>query len=92
MSAIEEAPIVKKTREILRSTLQLGAKADTLESSTPLLGNLPELDSMAVATLVAALEEGFDIYIEDDEISAETFETFGSLCNFVDEKAETQTI
>ncbi len=75
-----------KVREILRSTLQLGATADTLEPSTPLLGNLPELDSMAVATLVAALEENFDIYIDDDEISAETFETFGSLCEFVDEK------
>ena len=76
----------EKVREILRNTLQLGATADTLEASTPLLGNLPELDSMAVATLVAALEENFDIYIDDDEISAETFETFGSLCEFVDEK------
>jgi acyl carrier protein len=41
---------------------------------------------------VAALEERFDIYIEDDEISAETFESFGSLCAFIDEKAEAQTI
>jgi acyl carrier protein len=84
--------VVEKVREVLRSTLQLGPKADSLDSSTPLLGNLPELDSMAVATLVAALEERFDIYIEDDEISAETFESFGSLCQFIDEKAEAQTI
>lgn len=84
--------VIEKVREVLRSTLQLGAKADSIDSSTPLLGNLPELDSMAVATLVAALEERFDIYIEDDEISAETFETFGSLCNFIDEKTEAQTI
>jgi acyl carrier protein len=84
--------VVEKVREVLRNTLQLGPKADGLEGSTPLLGNLPELDSMAVATLVAALEERFDIYIEDDEISAETFESFGSLCAFIDEKAEAQTI
>ena len=84
--------VIEKVREVLRSTLQLGPKADSIESSTPFLGNLPELDSMAVATLVAALEERFDIYIEDDEISAETFETFGSLCRFIDEKTEAQTI
>ena len=84
--------VIEQVREVLRTSLQLGAKADSLEASTPLLGNLPELDSMAVATLIAALEEHFDIFIEDDEISAETFETFGSLCTFIDEKAEAQTI
>ena len=84
--------VIEKVRDVLRTSLQLGAKADALEASTPLLGNLPELDSMAVATLIAALEEHFDIYIEDDEISAETFETFGSLCVFIDEKTEAQTI
>ncbi len=81
-----------RVRDVLRNTLQLGEQADSFTESTPLLGNLPELDSMAVATLVASLEETFDIYIEDDEISAETFETFGSLCAFVDEKADVQTI
>lgn len=83
--------VTEQVRDVLRSTLQLGGKADAIEASTPLLGNLPELDSMAVATLVAALEEQFDIYIEDDEISAETFETFGSLCDFVNAKAAAQT-
>jgi len=72
--------------ELLRNSLQIGDRANELEEDTPLLGNIPELDSMAVAMLITALEEHFDIFIDDDDISAETFETFGSLCHFVDEK------
>lgn len=77
---------IESLREILRATLQIGDRANELEEATPLLGNIPELDSMAVAMLITALEEHFDIFIEDDDISAETFETFGSLSAFVDEK------
>ncbi len=80
MSATEQV------RRLLADVLQLGNKADVLDAGTPLLGNLPELDSMAVVTLVTAIEDQFGVIIEDDEISAETFETFGSLCNFVAEK------
>ena len=78
--------IIDDIREILRTTLQIGDRADDIESDTPLLGNIPELDSMAVAMLITALEEHFDIFVDDDDISAETFETFGSLCDFVEEK------
>ncbi|MFC7049344.1 MULTISPECIES: acyl carrier protein [Emcibacter] len=79
--------VIEDVREVLKATLQLGDRANDIEADTPLLGNLPELDSMAVAMLVTSIEEHFDIYIEDDEISAETFETFGALCSFVEEKA-----
>lgn len=70
----------------MRETLQIGDRANEIEPDTPLLGNIPELDSMAVAMLVTSIEDHFDVFIDDDEISAETFETFGSLCEFVDSK------
>ena len=73
-------------KEILRDSLQLGRRADNFNESTALLGNYPELDSMAVVTVVGALEEHFGIAIEDDEISAETFETVGSLCRLIEGK------
>jgi acyl carrier protein len=41
---------------------------------------------MAVATVIAGLEDRFDILIEDEDISVEVFETVGSLCALVDEK------
>ena len=78
--------ITQQMRDLMRDILQIRDRADNLDASTPLLGNLPELDSMAVATLIAGVEDHFGIFVEDDEISAETFETFGSLCEFVDEK------
>lgn len=75
----------EKVKNILRECLQMGDRANDLEADTPLLGNIPELDSMAVATLITTIEEHFDVEIDDDDISAETFETFGSLCEFVED-------
>jgi acyl carrier protein len=41
---------------------------------------------MAVVSLITALEEQFGITVEDDEIGAATFETLGSLTEFVQQK------
>ena len=71
--------------DMLRQTLQLDDDFE-LASDTELFGNIPELDSMAVVTVLTGLEEHFDFFIDDSEISGETFETFGSLVEFVDEK------
>ena len=47
-----------------------------------------DADSMAVVSVIGALEEQFGIVVEDDEISAETFETVGTLCEFLVKKVE----
>ena len=78
--------VLEEVRSVLRDVLSLGDRAARLDASSYLLGNLPELDSMAVVAVIASLEERFGITVEDDEISAETFETVGSLCNFVERK------
>lgn len=72
--------------EILRSSLQLGERADSFTASTPLLGSIPELDSMAVVAMLTTVEEHYDIIIEDDDVSAETFETLGTLTQFIEAK------
>lgn len=71
---------------ILGEVLQLGDRTAALGEQTPLLGSLPELDSMAVATVIAGVEDRFGIYIEDDELSASIFSTVGTLADFVDAK------
>lgn len=78
--------MVDKIREILRDTLQLGARADQLTADSPLLGAIPEFDSMAVVTVLTMVEEAFGITIDDDEVSAELFETVGTLAGFIDSK------
>ena len=55
-------------------------------ADTPLLGSIPELDSMAVVQIITAIEEQLGVTVNDDEISAETFATLGSLARFIAEK------
>ncbi|HWJ93215.1 MAG TPA: acyl carrier protein [Telluria sp.] len=74
-------------KQVLIDVLNLGESGQALTAESPLLGSLPELDSMAVVTLIGALEERFGISIDDDDISASTFETLGSLAAFVAGKA-----
>ena len=76
-----------QVREILRDVLSLGPRADRLDSGSLLLGALPELDSMAVVSVIAALEDRFGFTVDDDEISGATIATFGSLVEFVTAKS-----
>ncbi|GAA4675558.1 acyl carrier protein [Phytohabitans rumicis] len=73
-------------KAVLAQTLGIEDRAADIDASTPLLGSLPELDSMAVLELVAALEQRFGITIDDEDVTAEVFETLGTLTAFVDGK------
>jgi acyl carrier protein len=71
---------------IVGSTLQIGNRIQQMDASAPLLGDVPELDSIAVVNLITALEEHFGITVADDEIGASNFETLGSLTQFIERK------
>ena len=73
-------------KQILIDILSLGEQGHAMNAQTRLLGSIPELDSMAVVNVITALEEHFGIAVLDDEISAATFETLGSLADFVARK------
>lgn len=77
---------LEEVKAILADVLGLGDAAQNLHAGSPLLGSIPELDSMAVVSLITALEEHFGIMVDDDDISASTFETLGSLSAFVTQK------
>jgi acyl carrier protein len=79
--------IEDQMRGILRDILSLGGRADALTRASPLLGAIPELDSMAVVGVIAAIEDQFGISVDDDEISGATFATLGSLVDFVASRA-----
>ncbi|MFL6631191.1 MAG: acyl carrier protein [Massilia sp.] len=72
-----------EVKATLIDVLSLGDAGQRLTADSPLLGSLPELDSMAVVSLIGALEERFGIAVDDDDLSASTFETLGSLAAFV---------
>lgn len=48
-----------------------------------MLGAIPELDSMAVVGILTAIEEEMGVSVPDDEVSADAFETFGALEQFI---------
>ena len=74
-------PHLEAVKRILDTTLGLNGRA--LEEHTPLLGSVPELDSMAVIGVIAALEDHFGIMVADDDIHARHFATVGTLRDFV---------
>lgn len=71
---------------VLDETLGLQGRGAGFDLDTPLLGAVPELDSMAVVSLIAAMETHFGIVVDDDDIEGGTFATVGSLVDFVDGK------
>ena len=72
-------------KTILNDVLSLEGRAGGFVADTPLLGAIPELDSMAVVSLITAIEDHFGVAIADDEIDGSVFATFGSLLGFVEQ-------
>lgn len=74
-------------RQVLQDVLGLDAERVTaFDADTGLFGDLPELDSMAVAGLLTEIEDRLDIVIEDDEVDGDMLETYGALLEFTNSK------
>lgn len=74
---------IDDVKAVVVETLRIEDRADAIDATTPLLGSLPELDSMAVLELVYALEERFGIEVDGEDVTAEAFETLTTLADFV---------
>lgn len=77
---------MEEIKNIVAEVLGLGDRITQFNEDSPLLGALPELDSMSVVNLITALETHFDFVVHDDEISAASFATLGALASFVESK------
>lgn len=76
----------KEVLSLLDEILSLNGRSAEFSENTPLLGAIPELDSMAVVALITGFEERFGFMVDDDEIEGSTFATVGSLIEFVEGK------
>jgi len=72
--------------EVLTRTLGIEDRKGSITRDTGLFGELAELDSLGVVELAAALEDRFDIVIDDDDFTGEVFESVGTLTDFVDDR------
>ena len=75
--------VTQQINRLLDEVLSLDGRAAAFTPETRLLGSLPELDSMAVVSLITAIEDRFGIVVEDDDIDGDTFATVGTLSDFV---------
>lgn len=78
--------VAKEVTRVLDEVLSLNGRAAAFTRDTPLLGAIPELDSMAVVSLITTLEERFGIVVDDDDIDGSTFASVGALADFVGSK------
>ena len=78
--------IQKEVLSLLDEILSLNGRSAAFIRDTPLLGAIPELDSMAVVALITGFEERFGFSVDDDDIEGSTFATVGSLVDFVEGK------
>ncbi|MEZ5688855.1 MAG: acyl carrier protein [Caenibius sp.] len=82
-----QSEVDRTLRAILVDVLGLDhSQVAAFGADTGLFGYLPELDSMAVATLLTEIEDRLTIVIEDDEVDGEMLETFGALLLFTENK------
>jgi len=72
--------------QIVADVLMLENQADSFDENTGLLGSIPEFDSVAVVSLVTALEDEFGCTFDDDELNADVFSTIGSLTKVTEQK------
>ena len=72
---------------ILVEVLGIDTTRMRLNEDTRLLGSLPEFDSMAVVSVLTAIEDHFGIVVDDDEVDGAIFETVGTLAAFVAAKS-----
>ena len=77
--------LTEQVLRVLDTALSLQGRATRFERSTPLLGALPELDSMAVLALITGLENHFGITFSDEDLHGAVFATVGSLCDLVEQ-------
>jgi acyl carrier protein len=79
----------RTVRAVLSDVLGLAAdRVANFDANTGLFGELPELDSMAVAGLLTEIEDRLGIVIEDDEVDGDMLASFGALVTYLDRKVQ----
>lgn len=79
--------IQQQVISILADTLQLNSNVIfSMNLETAIVGAIPEFDSIAVVSVITALESQYGFAVEDDEITADIFESVGALVGFVKRK------
>ena len=75
--------ILEKLLTILDNELHLKGEALNFTEDTKLRGSLRQLDSMAIVSVITALEEQLGFEFPEDQLDGAIFESVGSLVSCV---------
>lgn len=76
----------KRIKEVIVESLNLEIEPDDIGNEDLLFGTHLGLDSVSTLMLVEALEDEFNIEVEDEELTPELFESVSALADYVKEK------
>jgi serine O-acetyltransferase len=80
------ADTVERLVDLLRRNVEAVPLPASMDGSTALLGEGIGLDSVEILKLVCAIEEEFDLTIDEGDLTAARFKTVDSLAGFIQEK------
>lgn len=75
--------LISVVKSLIAHTLGLQQAPNSWPDDMALVGHLPDLDSMGIVNLVAALEEHFGIEFGDEDMTMATFGTLPALVEAV---------
>ena len=83
---------IEQVLDVLAESLDSSVPVREMSEDARLFGAVPELDSMAIISVITSLEQKFGITFDDDELDAGIFETVGSLIKQIATKLESKTV
>lgn len=87
-NAVTDTATFEIVKDSLVETLDLHDRADSITAETELFGSMPEFDSLAIVELITRLEERFGFEMDEADVTAEVFETVGSLTAYLDARQQ----
>ena len=72
---------IQQLKDVLSEILNIDTSI--FISSTKLLGEISELDSMSIVLLLIEIEKRFVLKVDIEHLEAQHFETFGSLISLI---------
>lgn len=84
--------IIFQIKEVIIESLELKIEPNDIDDNELLFNSHLGLDSVGTLVLVEALEDEFDIEVEDEELTPELFESVKSLEKYLKAKLNSQEI
>jgi acyl carrier protein len=75
----------EKIKNIIAQTLELELPSSSINDDDVIFnGGGVEFDSFAALQIILGIEEEFNLYFDDEQLSEEMFYSVGQLCDFVE--------